>query len=514
MRSRLWSPAVWPVMGSVVLAVSLSAANAPIELGVKGRGNATPTIAAEGQFVAVTWGGTQPGGQTDVFASVSRNSGRAFSAPVRVNDIEGDARLNGEQPPHVALVPRAGREPAIVVVWTAKGANGTTLLQSRSDDGGRSFTPGGLVPGSDAVGNRGWEAIAVEPGGRVDAVWLDHRELAHASSMAASHHDHRSADKPDGVAMAQQSKLFFASLDGTAAPRAVTGGVCYCCKTALVGGAGGSIYAAWRHVYAGNLRDMAFTLSRDGGRTFAQPVRVSEDKWMLEGCPDDGPSMVVDGRKRIHIVWPTLITEGTVESAERAEKGSSSDRARRSPRSNAGEPTIALFYAMSADGKQFTARERIPTRGMPHHPRVAITTDGWLTAAWDEIANGSRRIAVARGLADEAGHPRFRREVLTPTGSAIYPTLAIADDGVVAAWTNGPSASSWIQVGRLAARGESLTAFDGRCIPAGCVAPPSNTPGIIGRRALPAGRLARLGATPDFHHGLLGALRSAERGSK
>jgi hypothetical protein len=73
----------------------------------------------------------------------------------------------------------------------------------------------------------------------------------------------------------------------------------------------------------------------------------------------------------------------------------------------------------------------------------------------------------------------------------------------------------------LAARGESLAAFDGRCVPApphragkraagtpaaGCVAPPSNTPGILGRRALPSGRLARLGATPDFHHGLPGEL--------
>ena len=56
----------------------------------------------------------------------------------------------------------------------------------------------------------------------------------------------------------------------------------------------------------------------------------------------------------------------------------------------------------------------------------------------------------------------------------------------------------------LAARGKSPAAFDGRCIPAGCVAPRSNTPGILGRRALPSGRLARLGATPDFHHGLLG----------
>jgi hypothetical protein len=56
-----------------------------------------------------------------------------------------------------------------------------------------------------------------------------------------------------------------------------------------------------------------------------------------------------------------------------------------------------------------------------------------------------------------------------------------------------------------AARGESPAAFERRCIPPGCVAPPSNIPDILGRRALPAGRLAVLGATPDFHHGLLAA---------
>jgi hypothetical protein len=53
------------------------------------------------------------------------------------------------------------------------------------------------------------------------------------------------------------------------------------------------------------------------------------------------------------------------------------------------------------------------------------------------------------------------------------------------------------------ARGESQAAFDGRCILAGCVTPPSNIPDILGRRALGARRLARLGATPDVLHGLL-----------
>src|SRR5688572_21106137 len=55
----------------------------------------------------------------------------------------------------------------------------------------------------------------------------------------------------------------------------------------------------------------------------------------------------------------------------------------------------------------------------------------------------------------------------------------------------------------LAARGASPAAFDRRCIPPRCVAPASNTPGILGRRALPAGRIAGLGATRDLHHGLL-----------
>ena len=41
---------------------------------------------------------------------------------------------------------------------------------------------------------------------------------------------------------------------------------------------------------------------------------------------------------------------------------------------------------------------------------------------------------------------------------------------------------------------------DERCILAACVAPPSNTGGILGRRALPVRRLTRLCATPDFHH--------------
>jgi hypothetical protein len=56
---------------------------------------------------------------------------------------------------------------------------------------------------------------------------------------------------------------------------------------------------------------------------------------------------------------------------------------------------------------------------------------------------------------------------------------------------------------RLAARGAGPAAFAEGCIPPAGVAARSNTDGILTRRALSAGRIPRLGAARDLHHGLL-----------
>jgi hypothetical protein len=406
----------------------IDAGSTPTTLAVPGRSNATPSIAADGNTVVVAWSATVPnGGAADVFAAVSRDGGRTFGAPSRVNDVDGDARVNGEQPPRVAL-----RESAITVVWTTKGANGTRLVQASSADGGRTFSKAQLVPGADAAGNRGWENIAAgkaaAASGRTLAVWLDHRELAQQDGqVAVAHHNHTGSaaagadSKPDGVAMAQKSKLYIASLDGAVAPHAITGGVCYCCKTAIAIGADGAVYTAWRHVYPGNIRDIAFSASRDGGRTFATPVRVSEDKWVLEGCPDDGPAIALSGDSRIHIVWPTLVKDGD-------------------------EDTIALFYSLSRDGKSFAPRQRVPAEGLPHHPQITIGGDGTPMLAWDESASGTRRAAIARVTTDAAGVARFARVALGER--AVYPVIAAARDGAVVAWTASEPGGSIIRVVR------------------------------------------------------------------
>ena len=74
----------------------------------------------------------------------------------------------------------------------------------------------------------------------------------------------------------------------------------------------------------------------------------------------------------------------------------------------------------------------------------------------------------------------------------------------------GPDVLAVVSLGAyptLAARGKSPAAFEWRCIPKlptlGYSLQGSNTAGILPRRALPDGRIATLGATQDFHHGLL-----------
>lgn len=414
----------------VLAAVAFSPAGTS-SLGVDGGANAYPSLAAHGRDAVIVWGVSHSAGGSGIYVAVSRDSGRTFSAPRRVNDETTLANLAGEQPPRVSLAPREHGDPELIVVWTSRGSEGTRLVSARSGDMGVTFSPAEDVPGSVAPGNRGWHATASDGASRAFVFWLDHRETAPAPGSApAGSHQHGAHAMPvrDGVARAQLSKLFVATLDGEVSGTPVTGGVCYCCKTATAIGADGAVYAAWRHVYPGNLRDIAFTMSTDAGRTFSPPSRVSEDGWVLDGCPENGPSLAVARDGRVHIVWPTLV--------DMDEPGQ--------------EPTMALFYATSTDGRSFTERERIPTEGFPRHPQVALGASGDLVVAWDEQDARGRRVAAAIGRPDEAGRVRFRRRAAADSGA--YPAVAAMDSGSLVAWTSGNGDSTMIRVERMPLR--------------------------------------------------------------
>jgi hypothetical protein len=382
---------------------------------VPGRANATPSIAAAGRFVAVAWGASA-GGKADVFVAVSRDGGTTFGSALQVNTVPGEGRFNGEMPPRVALGSSTGSSlPEVVVLWTARGA-ATEIKTARSRDGGRTFGKPTSLQVSGAAGDRGWPSLALDRSGRLHAIWLDHRGLAAARAARGGASGHKPGAPHDGVAMAQNSSLYHASITGSSATEhEITKGVCYCCKTALAAGADGTLFAAWRHVYPGSFRDMAFATSRDGGRSFSAPVRVSEDGWAIDACPDDGPAMAVDASGSVHLAWPTVI--------------------------GGDNPRGAIFYStMPRDGQRFTKRQQVGTLGgpKPSHPQIVVDSRRRVFVAWDELVNGRQTAAVREVRADATGAPSFGPIVtLSSSESGSYPALAAAGNRVLAAWATG-----------------------------------------------------------------------------
>lgn len=410
----------------------LRAQSAVAELAVANRTNANPTVAAEGAFVAVVWSAATVSSM-DLFVAVSRDGGLTFAPPVQVNGVAGEARVSGENPARVALVPRKGREPELVVVWTARSGSTWKLQYARSTDGGRTYSAATSVPGSAAPGTRGWHSATVDGNGRVSVMWLDHRGLATADSghrhgaargaTPATTATTSTAPPADPTARAGLSSVLVASLDGTSASTIATS-PCYCCKTALASD-GTTRYAAWRHVFPDGERDIAFAATVDGGRRFSAPIRLSTDHWKLDGCPDNGPALAVDKSHRVHAVWPTLESGGS-------------------------KTDLSLFYALSRNGRSFGVRTRIPTRGPAGHVQVAIGRDGAPIVAWDEVVDGARRLGLARVVLGTDGRVSFAPlSVGDQAPGQWYPALTASPGGVIATWVRPHEGGSVIGVARI-----------------------------------------------------------------
>ena len=168
-------------------------------------------------------------------------------------------------------------------------------------------------------------------------------------------------------------------------------------------------------------------MSHDGGRTFSPPARVSEDNWVLDGCPENGPSLAVDAGGRVHVVWPTLVPGGTASS----------------------EPAMSLFYATSADGIHFSKRQALPAMDFPRHAQLALDAQGRAVAAWEEQGKDARRVVVARGTVDRAGGITFARDVIEDAAPASTPAMATTTDGIVVVWTSGAAGRTVLRSTRL-----------------------------------------------------------------
>ena len=386
-------------------------------LGVPGADNRGVALASAGAHVVATWTATM-GNVTNVYAAVSRDGGLSFSSPTRVNQIDGDARVSGEQAPRVAI----GRN--VVVLWQSRAKNLTTIRLARSTDEGATFQPATTIHSEGLAGTRGWASLTLDARDTAHAVWLDARpqgQSSTASMPAAAGHVH-AAHK------STQQNVYHAAIapDGSRTERLVARDVCFCCKTASTATTDGVVYAAWRHLYPPNFRDMAVARSANFGTTFGSPTRVSEDGWAIDGCPEDGPSMAADARGVLHIVWPTIAT---------------------------GEITRkAIYYSYSSDGGTTFARRVQLDSGAsartPAHPQVTLVGSK-VVVTWDE-GEGDARTVVMRAIESStspAWTPRLGPIARVAAGEFVsYPAVAATPTGALVAWSTAEGADSMVQI--------------------------------------------------------------------
>jgi Cu/Ag efflux protein CusF len=408
-----------------------TAATQPLHVSMPGELNAMPSLAALGDRVVLVWTGTRDGVMS-VYSAVSDDRGATFNIQRRVNDRMGDVSANVEQPPRVAI-----SSAGITVIWSAKKAGSTGIRMARSTDGGRTFTPATTVHEASLTGARGWESIAAAADGSVHVVWLDGRNatpMDHSMPMDHSKMDHSkmttSAERPP-----IRQDVFAASIDpkGTVTEAAVASGTCFCCKTAVAVGSRGQVFAAWRHIFPGSLRDIAMAVSTDGG-TFGPLARVSEDKWEISGCPEDGPSLTLDATDTAHVVWPTVVTDG--------------------------EPQKVVFYASTKDGRTFTPRRRLSglEQKEADHPQIAAGSSA-VAAVWDE-PHGDTRQVMFTTLGIDGQWERAR--ALNTTGSASHPVVVRVGDGFLVGWVGGEGLSSAIALQRIGVTPVAATPIEHR----------------------------------------------------
>lgn len=343
-------------------------------MGAQGDGDFNPNVISDnrGGFDAVYIRRT--GDKRDVYFQHAAATG-GFLAPVRVNDIPGDAAVRNENPPKIAV----GPNNEIYVTWANERERWKGNIRfSRSLDGGKTFSPA-VYLNTDTSGSligRGFETIAVDAKGRVYIAWIDQRNKKSEDHAVAEIWMTESSDQ--GKTFSRDHKIL--------------SNVCECCRLTLAFDAEGRMFISYRYVPPSGpmLRDIAVSRSEDGGKTFQTTV-VSHDGWELEGCPTNGASMSIDDAGRVTVVWFTAGGE-----KPRVSIASSSDH-------GASFGTPALLDPAQKQAK--------------HGDAVAIG-NGAVLAAWDDVDNSS---LVRWGVYDvSSGALR----IFGSTKDAYYPIIA------------------------------------------------------------------------------------------
>lgn len=279
--------------------------------------------------------------QADVYIQKFSAEGKAVGEKVRVNPQAGQATAwRGDQPTIVVGADGAINIGWTARVASAdKPAN--DIMFSVSRDGGKTFGAPVKVNDDTLPADKGMHSLAVDKSGKVYLVWLDERYLkanGHHSNLSPEFtargfryekaHDEKkhTNQKPAQHGEANREVYISVSKDGgkTFSPnKKIANEACPCCKTAVAAAPDGRVYIGWRQVLEGDFRHIAVASSTDG-ENFTPTKIVSDDGWQIAGCPVSGASLAIGKNNALNVLWFSAGQKGQtgVYRAESTDGGS------------------------------------------------------------------------------------------------------------------------------------------------------------------------------------------------
>lgn len=306
--------------------------------------------------------------EADVMLRRFNGAGQPLGDPIRINPQPGQATAWRGDPPTVAVA----TDGTLYVGWTARveSANGNPadIYLSASRDGGKSFGSPVKINDDQKPAVHGMHSLAISDDGRVYVAWLDERNVAPAPMK-----DMKMDANSSGRHMESNREVFFASsVDGGrtfSQNQRVATDVCPCCKTSLAVAKDGRVYLSWRQVLAGDYRHIAVSSSSDQGQTFAKATIVSDDEWMLKGCPVSGAALLTGADASLRVLW--------YAGSDKGQRG--------------------IYWSESRDaGKTFTPRQLLAAssaRGTPVLLKVPLVSD---IGVWQSGEGNKAQILSAR----------------------------------------------------------------------------------------------------------------------
>jgi hypothetical protein len=310
--------------------------------------------------------------------AVSTDNGTSFSKPVL---IPGSTNIQ----PHGENLPKILFKPSgeIIALWGVANSNPNNkysglVYYSQSFDKGASWNEARPLVKDTASYDQRYFDVALLPDGEAAVIWLDNR---------------KTSDK-------EGSSLYFASTNGRNGfqnERRITEGCCQCCRTDLYIDSKAGIHILYRGIIKDSIRDMLHSVSTDGGQHFSTPKLISNDNWVIRGCPHTGPAMT-ENKEGLNFAWFT------------------------------GGPKKGCYYTRSTDnGTTFTGHDKINATGS--HPQVITLPDDRLAIVWDEPLQVKdqfyRRIGLQVRTVD--GLFQSKQFITSDTLVASFPVIAITD---------------------------------------------------------------------------------------